>query len=321
MYICAIDLGGTKIALGILNFQGKIITQSTIPTPVAASPQKVILLLVAEIKKMLQKSGLQPKQIRGIGLGVPGQILPEEGLVVSSPNLPKWKNVQIKKPLEKFLKLPVFLDNDANAAALGELYFGSGVGVKNFLYVTISTGIGAGLILDGEIFRGARNIAGEVGHMIILPGGPICGCGNRGCFEALASGNSFARHGREELKKFRGPTILRKMIKNKLKNLDAKILAEAVKKNDPFAKGVWAESATYLGIGLANLVNIFNPELLIIGGGFAKSGSLIFKPIKKMILQLANSVAAQSVRVIPAKLQENSGLLGAGALVMAARKK
>lgn len=319
MYIACVDLGGTKISLGIVNLKGKILKSRTLPTPVRQAPAKVLIIIAGEIKKLLAGEKISTSQIKGLGIGVPGQVLPEKGLVVSSPNLPRWKNFQIKKPLEKLLKIPVFLDNDAKAAALGELYFGAGQGQKDFLYVTVSTGIGCGIVLGGRIYRGAKNIAGEVGHMIIMPGGPKCGCGSRGCWEALASGKSFARLAREKLKNYRGRTILFKMTGGQLNRLGAKMLDQAVRQNDAFAKKIWQEAVNYLGIGFVNLVNIFNPPLIIVGGGLSKAGNLIFEPIKKIVGKMAYSVSAQSVKIVPAQLKENSGLLGAAGLVMAGR--
>jgi glucokinase len=320
MYILAVDLGGTKIALGLLDLKGKIIQSRTVATPVKSSPSKVISLVIYEIKKLINESGIPFSKIKGLGIGAPGQILPEEGLVVSSPNLPLWKNVQLKKPLETALKIPVHLDNDAKAAALGELHFGAGRGQKNLLFVTVSTGIGCGIIINGKIYRGARNIAGEAGHMIIKPDGPKCGCGNYGCWEALAAGPAFARIAREKLKNHSGKTKLLQLTGGKPEKIDGSILAQAVRAGDPLAKKVWAEGTYYLGLGFVNLINIFNPSLIVVGGGLANAGEMLLQPVRQLIKKMGFSVAAREVRIVPAKLKSNAGLLGAGALVLAGEK-
>lgn len=320
MYIIAVDLGGTKIGLGLVTLTGQILKSRTMATPVNSPAEKVIQLIITEIKKLLAEAKAPLSKIKGLGIGAPGQILPEEGIVASSPNLPTWKNVQIKKPLERALKIPVFLDNDAKAATLGELYFGAGLGKKNFLYVTISTGIGCGIVINGKIYRGAKNIAGEVGHMIIQPGGAKCGCGSYGCWETLASGTGFSRLAQEKLKKYRRQTLLLKLTGGNIKKVDAKILDRAVRQNDPLAKKIWQEATTYLGIGFVNLVNIFNPSLIIVGGGLSQAGDLIFKPVRKIVRKRAFSIAAKTVKIVPARLKTNSGLLGAAGLVIAGDK-
>lgn len=289
--IIGIDLGGTKIAGVLASPTGKVLMDVQIPTEAAKGKKKVI----ENIKKaihMLIKS--QKVTIKAIGIGAPGPILYEKGIVIEAPNLPGWKRVNIKKVLEKDFKVPVFVDNDANCAALAEAWFGAGKFVRHFVYMTISTGIGGGIIIDKKIYRGAIGSAGEFGHVIIDPKGPLCGCGNHGCLEAMASGSALKR----------------------ITGWDAIALELAARQGNLKAQKAIEEAARNLAIGIANLVNIFNPEMIIIGGGLSNMRELIISPIKNEFKKYALSLPAKSVRIVRAKLGTKAGVLGAVALCL-----
>ena len=289
--IIGIDLGGTKIAAALADDHGKIITDVNIPTE-AAKGQRTVIDNVIKAVAMLMSSS--KKKVTCLGIGVPGPILYKTGIVIEPPNLPGWKQVNLKKILEKRFKIPVQLDNDANCAALAEAKFGAGRKAKDFLYITVSTGIGGGVIIDRKLYRGAIGAAGEFGHMIIDPQGPLCGCGNHGCFEALASGTA--------IKKRAG--------------MDAISVELAARQGDEKALQVIRETAHYLAIGFANLVNVFNPELIVVGGGVSKMRELLFNPIREEFKKYALTLPAKNVQIVRAKLGDEVGVLGAIALCL-----
>jgi glucokinase len=223
--------------------------------------------------------------------------------------------VPLKKIIEREFRKKVILDNDANAAAIGEAKFGAGRGISNFIYLTISTGIGGGLILDGKLFSGTIGGAGEVGHMVIKAGGPKCGCGRTGCLESLSSGSAMERRARE-LKKGHSKSKIYKLAKMNNGKISAKTIQQAAALGDRLARNILNESAYYLGVGLANLINIFAPDMICLGGGVMKTGNRFLKPVKKTAKALALSPARNHVKIARAKLKEDIGVLGAAALCM-----
>jgi glucokinase len=289
--LIGIDLGGTKIAAALATPDGKIVTDVNIPTEAQKGQQQVIDNIKKAVANLIQGS---QKKVTCIGIGVPGPIDYEKGIVIEPPNLPGWKRVNLRKILEKEFHVPVHLDNDANCAALAEAYFGAGKKARHFIYMTISTGIGGGIIIDRKLYRGAIGAAGEFGHMVIDSKGFVCGCGNIGCLEALGSGTA--------IKKRAG--------------MDAISVELAARQGDKKAQRVIAETAHYLAIGVSNLVNIFNPELVILGGGVSKMRELLLNPIRKEFKEYALTLPAKSVKIVRAKLGAESGVLGAVALCL-----
>lgn len=329
-YLIGVDLGGTKIALALAETSGRILTEETLVTQTKARPAAIISQIISSIRNLIKKGGISSKQVLGIGFGAPGQVLPEQGLVVSSPNLPAWHNIQLIKPITRALKCPVYLDNDANCAALGELYFGAGQKYQNFVFVTISTGIGGGIIIKKDLYRGARNIAGEVGHMIIQANGPACGCGSFGCWEAMASGTAIARLAqakirallkakvrsvREKVAAKKAAAWLLNLAGGKVNLIDARVVCQAARRGDLLALAVIAEISYYLGIGFTNLINIFNPKLIIISGGVTQDWGLFEPLVNKTVKRLAFSESAASVKIVKSPLGKKTGLMGALALV------
>lgn len=289
--IIGIDLGGTKIAGVLIDPSGKIIMDVQVPTEAAKGRDQVVKKLKKAIRMLLHG---HKEEVTCIGIGAPGPILYEKGIVIEPPNLPGWKRVNLKKILESEFKIPVSVDNDANCAALAEARFGAGRRARHFIYMTVSTGIGGGIIIDRNIYRGAQGSAGEVGHMIIDPNGPLCGCGKYGCLEALASGSAI----------------------QKRSGMNPIALELAARQGDKEAVNVISDMAHYLAIGIANLVNIFNPELVIIGGGLANMQEMLFTPVRREFKKYALSLPANSVRIVRAKLKSKSGALGAAALCL-----
>lgn len=198
-------------------------------------------------------------------MAAPGLSNPETGILFTSPNLPRWRDVPLRDIIEKEFSKKAFIINDANAAALGELYFGAGRGANDFVYITISTGIGGGIIIDGKIYTGSIGTAGEVGHMTIDDNGPLCNCGNRGCWETLASGTALAREARHRIKE-RAKTSILDYADGDVEKVTAEAIDKAAQAGDNLAKELIVRTGYYLGVGLANLINIFNPEIIVIGG-------------------------------------------------------
>jgi glucokinase len=304
-----VDLGGTKILVGLVDERGRVVVRQRVPTPVGG-PQAVVAVIVDSVRALCRRAGQEMGALRGLGVGAPGPMDPVSGVVFEPPNLPGWRDVPLGSLLSAEVGLPVFVENDANAAALAERWAGAGVGVDDLVYVTVSTGIGGGLILGGRLYHGAAGTAGEVGHMVIEPGGPRCNCGRLGCLEALASGPSIAREARAAVAAGR-PTVLAAIAPQAL---DAAAVARAALDGDPVAREIYARAATALGIGITNLVNLLSPAMVILGGGVTRAGELIFAPVRRIVRQEAFERPGSAVQIVPAALGEDVGAIGAAAV-------
>lgn len=289
--IIGIDLGGTKIAGVLCTPSGKTLMDVQIPTEAKKGKKQVIENIKKTIETLVQSHKVK---IKAIGIGAPGPILYDKGIVVEAPNLPGWKRVHLKEILEKEYKVPVFVDNDANCAALAESWFGAGKFANHFVYITISTGIGGGIIINKKLYRGAIGAAGEFGHMVIDINGPKCGCGKYGHLEALASGTAIKR----------------------VTGLDAISAHLAAHQGDKKVRKALQDASHHLAIGFANLANIFNPELIVVGGGLSNMWEHLILPAKKEFKEHALTLSAKSVKIVRAKLKGNAGMLGAAALCL-----
>ena len=314
-FALAVDLGGTKIAAALATPEGEIVAREQRPTLAREGPQAVTANIIGALAQVMQQAGVARGQVMGVGIGAAGACDSRAGQVISSPNLPGWHRVPLKSIVEQGLGLPAFLENDANLGALGEHRFGAGKGVANLIYVTVSTGIGGGVILGGKLYTGACGTAGEVGHMTIDANGPRCNCGNVGCWEALASGTALAR---EAVARIQGgaKTSILELAGGDLGRVSAEVVERAARQGDGLAKELVLRAGHYLGVGLVNLVNIFNPELILIGGGLSKMSDLLFPTALALLKERAFEVASSCVRIEPARLGGDSGLLGAVALVL-----
>ncbi len=313
--VISIDLGGTKISTALVARDGHIIAQDYQETHAAQGPEAVIRRILDGARRVVAQAGVRSSQAAAIGICAPGPLDTETGEVVSPPNLPGWDHVPVRQLVEDGLGAPTYLEKDANAAALGEHRFGAGRGTQHMIYVTVSTGIGGGLILDGRLYRGSCGMAGEVGHITLMRHGPLCGCGNRGCLEALASGTAIAREARERVA-HGVPTLIAVLAEKDPERITAKLVAEAASQGDAEAQEIMAEAMNYLGIGMANLVNLFNPELIVIGGGLANIGEKLLEPVQRAIRRHAYAALAQAVQVVPAELGDDVGVLGAAAVAL-----
>ena len=310
--VLAIDVGGTKIRIAIISGKGKIIAKEQRLTLADEGLEAVTGRIISGIDRLLRLKNLAPSQLHSIGIAAAGAIDSEKGLITSSPNLPGWCDVPLRDIVKSKYGVDTFLINDASAAALGEHEFGAGRGVNNLIYLTVGTGIGGGIIIDGKLYLGPSGSAGEIGHMTIDVNGQRCSCGNTGCLETLASGTAMAKEAIKRIKQGE-KSSLTEIVGGKIENITADTVEVAARGGDSLASEVISEAATYLGVGMVNLVNIFNPEMVIVGGGVAKMGDLLLNPARQVVQERAFQLPAQAVRIVQAQLGDDSGLLGAAA--------
>lgn len=313
--ILGVDVGGTKIAAAVITDEGKVVSRDYGSTPAQAGPQVVIDNIFATIDRTISSSNVVLSQLSGIGIAAAGIIDSRKGKVIFSPNLPGWHEVPLGDAVRQRFNVSTYLGNDASLAALGEWRFGIKKQVANLIYVTVSTGIGGGIICNGKLYTGVLGAAGEIGHMTIDVNGPRCNCGSVGCWETLASGTALAREAVKHIEEGDSTSIV-EFAGGDLTRVDAKVVFEAAKQGDKLANQLIARLGYYLGVGLANLVNIFNPELILIGGGVAKMGDLLLEPAIKVVKERAFTTSATSVQIKPALLGDDSSILGAVAFVL-----
>ena len=312
-FVVAIDLGGTSIRVAAVDFNGKVIKRTSTPTRAEEGVNAVIDRVVDRVFQTVGSDGLQAA--RAVSMGVPGPYDPRTGVVIEPPNLPGWNHVPIRDIMHSRLGVPVFVGNDANVAALGEHRFGAGIGVDHMIYITVSTGIGGGIISEGRLLLGAEGGAGEVGHMSIDMHGPPCSCGNVGCLEALASGTAIARVAKARLRAGE-PSSLHATVRGKIENVTAEIVVREARGGDAMASEIIRNAAIALGVGVVNLAHLFDPNVIVIGGGVSNAGPLLFQPIREIVDQRAMRIVRRHLQIVPAALGGDVGLIGAAALAL-----
>jgi len=308
--VLAIDLGGTKIAAALISSDNRVMDKTHSLTLVSEGLQPVTSRIFSMIDRLLSQSNTDPARLYGIAIAAAGAIDTDKGLITSSPNLPGWINVPLRDIVRKRYGVDTRLVNDANAAALAEHRLGAGRGAANLIYITVSTGIGGGIIVNGELYSGTSGCAGEIGHMTIDANGPECSCGNAGCLEVFASGKAVAGEAKRRIKEGE-QSRLTDIVSGDLEGITAEKVAMAAQGGDRLATEVISRAATYLGVGMVNLVNIFNPEMIIVGGGLSKMGELLLGPAREVVRQRAFPLCAGAVRIVTAELGDDAGLLGA----------
>jgi glucokinase len=263
-----------------------------------------------------------PRQVCGVGIGAPGPVDPYRGLLIQGPNLPGWINIPLRDRLAERLKIPVFLGNDANLAALGEWQFGAGRGTDDLIYITISTGIGGGIICGGRLLVGAHGLAGEPGHVTLVPDGPACACGGRGHLEAVASGPAIARRTRELLGRDGGASSLHALCGGDPSRIDAKLVSAAAKQGDTLAFSVFQEAGGYVGRAVADMLTLLNPTMIILGGGVSRAGDLLLDPVRKAVERyVMNPSYLEDLRITTAQLGDDAGLFGGFVLARDSRSR
>ena len=304
----AIDLGGTKVRAVVADLEGRAYGYDLRPSETDRGLEATLERLTESLEAAAQQAGLHARQLHGLGIASPGAIDTVQGIVGGAPQLPGWRNVPLVEIMGQRLGIPVWLENDATAAALGEHRYGAGRGTRHMIYLTISTGVGGGLIIEGRLYRGASGAAGELGHVILDPDGPPCHWCGRGCLEAFSSGTAIARRGQEALAAGRAPALAEFSAAEG--PVTAEMMARAARRGDQSSRQAFADAGRYLGIALANFVNIFNPDALIIGGGVAEASDLFIPFARRQMEALAIRESLRCARLEIAALGERSGLLG-----------
>ncbi len=319
-HVVGIDIGGTKLATVVADKTGHILGKVRKPTHSEKGPEYAIGLLFDMVREVVSQVGLEQTSISAIGVSCGGPLDTKTGIVYSPPNLPGWDALPLKALLESEFQVPVIIENDANASALAEFRFGGGRGYSAVLYMTMSTGIGGGIVIDGQVYHGANDSAGEVGHQILLPNGPRCGCGKRGCLEALCSGPAIARRAQAALQKQReggkSPTALLALADGRIEAVKSEHVLVAARTGDALALELVQETAYYMGWGIANLVNILNPDIVLLGTIAVAAGDLLLDPIRETVSKFAMTRPAEVVHIAPAQLGDALGDLAAVALVV-----
>ena len=304
MNVVGVDVGASKIAAGVVSPAGEILSEARYPTAYSRGE------LLETIARAVSEVG-DGSEVGGVCLAVPGLILTQENRVVYSPNLRAVEGIRLKEELEPKIGFPLTIENDNNAAAWGEFRFGAGSGSKHLVYVGLGTGIGGGVVTDGRLLRGAQGAGGELGHVTVQATGPRCACGNRGCLEALASGTSIRRRAHEAAAEHPDSALGRLASRRRVLGED---VTELAREGDEVALSVLEEAGTWLGVGLAGIVNVFNPEVVAVGGGAIEAGELILKAARREVMLRARPPSRDLAEVKVATLCPKSGVLGAAAL-------
>lgn len=312
-YVVGVDFGGTKIYAGVFNAAVECVGTARVSTKAQRGTEPVIERIAKCVREAVDECDLSMDQVRGIGVGAPGAIDPDTGKVIFAPNL-EWRDVPLKKALEKELNVPVFIENDCNISALGVYEMELDAKPHSLLGIFIGTGIGGGLILDGQLFAGFNKTAGEVGHMVIMAGGPKCSCGNSGCFEALASRTAIFRRIKSAVEQGQ-KTVLTDMLGPKLEDLRSGDLRKAIRRGDKFVAGIIEQAAEYSGIAVANLINLLSPEVVVLGGGVIEALEDEMMPIiKETATKRALSGTAKGIEIVASKLGDEAGIVGGAVL-------
>ena len=348
-YSIGVDLGGTDIKAGLVSSEGNISCRVILPTDVEVGGPKVVAARIAEaVRQVLAKSeaagprsnpyARDTRREIGVGLGAPGLIIAETGVIHFSPNFPGWSDIPlvdyVNTELAKFRGgahnseadtndskyKPVLkgMDNDVNAMTLGELLHGAGVGYKSIVALTLGTGVGGGVVIDGRVYHGSQNTAGELGHTVVEPNGRYCGCGNRGCLEAYAGAKNIVERTQEKIKTGRSTVLTASATDGA--SLTPRRIAEAAQAGDQLAIEVFAETGRYIGIALTSIAHILNPQIAVIGGGIAEAGEgLLFEPIRTELSKRAMDIPAR-MKIVKAHLGNNAGIVGAAMLALNGEK-
>jgi glucokinase-like ROK family protein len=303
----AVDLGATHMNIAIADFAARIHQEAEYQFDIKDGPEVSLLKIDQNLRKLLNAQGLEISDLSSIGVGVPGPVITEAGMVIAPPIMPGWDRYPIRDSLEKMWERPVILNNDAELGALGEWAYGAGRGEKNIAYIKVGSGIGAGLILNKQIYGGTMGAAGEIGHLTIDENGPLCDCGNHGCLEAFAGGKAISTQG-QMLAQSGKRTLLSDVSVDKITPFE---VAEAARRGDLHAQEILRRAGTYIGIAIAGLINLFNPSVVIIGGGVSQVGDILTAPIRQAVRERAMRASERSVRITTGMLGRRSVLIGA----------
>jgi glucokinase len=318
-YIIGVDIGGTKIATGIITKTGKLKRKVVVPTLAEGGLNASLNQVYKSIKDILEVSKVDGRDIEGIGVCAPGPLDPRKGIVHNPPNLPGWREVPLASLIRRKFRKKTKLENDANAAGMAEVIWGAAKKYRNVFYVTVSTGIGTAVIIDGKIYHGKNGMAGEGGHVTIKYDAKDarCNCGNIGCIEAMASGPNTVKRLLKRIKKTPGiKTNIVDMVDGELDKITMVTLGEAAMEGDKLALETIAEQGKLLGIWLGSMINVLDPEIIVIGGGVSLLGNLLFSQIRRSIVSHTINIYANKTPVVQAKLKRDVGIFGAASILM-----
>ena len=307
-HVIGIDFGATHLNLLVADISARILEEIEVGIDIQDGPETCLAEANSRVQEILTKTHLDLKEILTIGVGVPGPIVAEAGMVVAPPIMPGWDGYPIRDTLQKFWRCPVSVNNDAELGVLGEWASGAGRGERNLVYIKVGTGIGAGLLMDGQIYRGVTGSAGEIGHLTIDENGPLCACGNQGCLEAFAGGRAIAEQARQAVQ-----TGQRTQLAGiqPVESITAREVAAAARRGDLIAQQILGRAGSHIGIAIAGLVNMFNPGMVIIGGGVAQTGDILLEPIRQAVQRRSLPASARVARITTAMLGRRSSSMGA----------
>jgi glucokinase len=314
MHYIGVDLGGTNIKAGVVDASGDILVKDVCETRAEGGPSVVIKRICQIIDGVREKGSLSWEKIDGVGVGSPGTLDHKTGVIFHPPNLPGWRNVPLRDEVAGNIPVGVIVENDANAAAWGEYWAGAGREVHSMVMLTLGTGIGGGIILEGKLVRGAHDSAAELGHTIIVRDGVPCGCGSRGCLEVYASATAVVRRFKEAVGAGRDTTLVQAVKEDK--EITSKMIYEAAVAGDELAREVMEETGRYLGTGIVSIMNTVNPARIVLSGGMIHAGEMIMRPLKETVQELAFPIPAEKTEIVFATLGEDAGFIGAAGLAL-----
>ena len=307
------DLGGSTIRLGAVTKDGKLGHFTKIEVPAGRNKEAIVSFIVNSIQDILLAEEKNGNKVLAAGIGSPGIIKLEKGVIVTSPNFPGWKNVPMKSLIEKSINIPVFLNNDANSAAYGEKWMGAGKRASSMICLTLGTGIGGGIVLDHKVWHGAQGMGGELGHITVNPEGPLCNCGNYGCLESYSSATGMVRSAVELINAGKRTKLL-KLSRSKKDNITAKMIFEAASEGDRLSINILREAGKYLGIAIAGFINILNPEMVVLTGEVTGAWDFFFPALKEEVHKRAYTAIIRHTKIVRGRLKGTAGTIGAAGL-------
>lgn len=318
-YIVGVDVGGTNSRAKVVDAEGRGLGEGRQPTLAERGPAVVVEEVSRTILDAIADSGVDSGSIIGVGVGMPGRITPD-GVILWSPNFADIEGVPLVKLISERVGLPLWMGNDVNVATLGEFQFGAGRAVDNLVMLTLGTGIGGGIVLNGQVWTGVNAGGAEIGHMVVNPGGRQCGCGNHGCLEAMAQRDAIIE--RAALKYQSGrPSMLADAVEYQVDKIDPALIAEYAEKGDEVCLETMAETGHWVGIGVANMINVLNPDMVIIGGGIAQAGEILWGPLMRGVKSYAIYESLEVCQIVPAELGDDAGIMGGVAMVLEALRR
>jgi glucokinase len=304
-----VDMGGTNIRLGLVRFSGEIVERVRLKSEAHLGPEAIVSKLIEAIIEIGDLAGRVQDTVAAVGIGIAGNVQPATGMVVVSPNLPGWRNINLGQILEQRLRVPVAIENDANVMAVGEQWLGAGTHYSHFICLTLGTGVGGGLILDGKLWRGYWGSGGEAGHMMLDPVGDQCSCGNRGCLESFASASAIRRKTLNALRRAE-PSLLAGYLRHP-EDLSARVIAEAARDGDLLALRIFNDVGRSLAMAIVNIMNLLGLEAFLIGGGVSAAWDLFYPALRQGLNQTSKLFPPEKFQVVRTKLGEDGGVLGA----------